>query len=119
MALWRETPLCDGASPKDLRHRPKASRAGADYASQTVADAKTFRRLALALPDVEEGKSYGTPSWRVRGSPRRLRDDDTVGVAKVEKAEKQLLIEAEPDVFFEAALQRLRLLARPPRRDRG
>ena len=85
-----------------MRHRPKASRAGADYASLTVADAKTFRRLALALPDVEEGTSYGTPSWRVRGKFfARLRDEETVGVVKVEKGEKQLLMEAEPDVFFE------------------
>ena len=67
-----------------------------------MADAKTFRRLALALPDVEEGTSYGTPSWRVRGKFfARLRDEETVGVVKVEKGEKQLLMEAEPDVFFE------------------
>ena len=89
-------------SKATLAYRPKASRAGADYASRTVADAKTFRRLALALPDVEEGTSYGTPSWRVRGKFfARLRDEETVAVVKVEKGEKQLLMEAEPDVFFE------------------
>ena len=27
----------------------------------------TVRRLALALPGVEEGLSYGTPGFRVRG----------------------------------------------------
>ena len=67
-----------------------------------MADADTARRLADALPGVEEGTSYGTPSWKVRGKFfGRLRDDDTVLVAKVEKGEKRLLMEAEPDVFFE------------------
>ena len=67
-----------------------------------MADAKTFRRIATSLPDVEEGTSYGTPSWRVRGKFfARLRDGDKVGVVKVDKGEKQLLMEAEPDVFFE------------------
>ena len=57
---------------------------------------------ALALPDVEEGTSYGTPSWRVRGKFfARLRDEETLGVVKVEKGEKQLLMEAEPEIFFE------------------
>jgi hypothetical protein len=67
-----------------------------------MADADTVRRLTGALPDVEEGTSYGTPSWKVRGKFfARLRDDETVLVAKVDKGEKQLLMEAEPDVFFE------------------
>jgi hypothetical protein len=67
-----------------------------------MADADTARRLAEALPGVEEGTSYGTPSWKVRGKFfARLRDSDTVLVAKVDKGEKQLLMEAEPDVFFE------------------
>ena len=67
-----------------------------------MADADTARRLAEALPGVEEGTSYGTPSWKVRGKFfARLRDDDRVLVAKVDKGEKQLLMEAEPDVFFE------------------
>ena len=67
-----------------------------------MADADTARRIIEALPGVEEGTSYGTPSWKVRGKFfARLRDEDTVLVAKVDKGEKQLLIEAEPDVFFE------------------
>jgi hypothetical protein len=67
-----------------------------------VADADTARRLTEELPGVEEGTSYGTPSWKVRGKFfARLRDDDTVLVAKVDKGEKRLLMEAEPDVFFE------------------
>jgi hypothetical protein len=67
-----------------------------------MADAETFRGLALSFPDVTEGTSFGTPSWKVRGKFfARLRDGDTVAVVKVDKGEKQLLMEAEPDVFFE------------------
>jgi hypothetical protein len=67
-----------------------------------MADADSARRLTETLPGVEEGTSYGTPSWKVRGKFfARLRDEDTVLVAKVDKGEKQLLMEAEPDVFFE------------------
>ena len=67
-----------------------------------MADARAATRIAESLPDVEAGTSYGTPSWKVRGKFfARLRDDDTVLVAKVEKGEKQLLMEAEPDKFFE------------------
>ena len=67
-----------------------------------MADAATARRLAEALPDVEEGTSYGTPSWKVRGKFfARLRDENSVLVAKVDKGEKPLLMAAEPQVFFE------------------
>jgi hypothetical protein len=67
-----------------------------------MADADSARRLTETLPGVEEGTSYGTPSWKVRGKFfARLRDEDTVLVAKADKGEKQLLMEAEPDVFFE------------------
>lgn len=39
----------------------------------------TVRRLALALPGVEEGVSYGTPAFRVRGKLlARLREDGIV-----------------------------------------
>jgi hypothetical protein len=67
-----------------------------------VSDDATVSRLAGGLPGVEEGTSYGTPSWRVRGKFfARLRDANEVLVVKVDKGEKQLLMEAEPEVFFE------------------
>jgi hypothetical protein len=67
-----------------------------------MTDAVTVRRLTESLPGVEEGTSYGTPSWKVHGKFfARLRDDDTVLVAKVDKGEKRLLMEAEPEIFFE------------------
>jgi hypothetical protein len=67
-----------------------------------MSDPHTVRRIIDGLPDTTEGTSYGTPSWKVHGKFfARLRDEDTVLVAKVDKGEKQLLMEAEPDVFFE------------------
>jgi len=67
-----------------------------------VADADTYRRLLLSLPEVEEGTGHGRPAWRVRGKFfAGLRDDGATAVLKVDKGEKQLLMEAEPDIFFE------------------
>jgi hypothetical protein len=67
-----------------------------------VADADTYRRLLLALPEVEEGTGYGRPAWRVRGKFfAGLRDEGTIAVLKVDRGEKQLLMEAEPEIFFE------------------
>ena len=67
-----------------------------------MADAASARRLAESLPEVEAGTSYGTPSWRVRGKFfARLRDDDSVIVAKVDKGEKELLIRSETEVFLQ------------------
>ena len=66
-----------------------------------MADVATLRRLALALPEAEEGTSYGTPAWRVRrGMFARLREEDDSVVVKVDPAEIEILIAAEPDVFF-------------------
>ena len=67
-----------------------------------MADADTYRRLLLSLPEVEEGTGHGRPAWRVRGKFfAGLRDDGATAVLKVDKGEKQLLMEAEPEIFFE------------------
>ncbi len=59
------------------------------------------RRLALALPGVVEGNSYGTPSLHVgRGLLGRLREDGETVVLKVDRAERERLCAAQPDVFF-------------------
>jgi hypothetical protein len=59
-------------------------------------------RLALALPGVEEGTSYGTRAWRVRKKfMARLRDDDTVLVVRTGSIdERDALIAADPKTFF-------------------
>lgn len=60
-----------------------------------------IRRLALALPGVEEGMAYGTPSLHIRCKlMARLREDGETVVVKIDPAERTSLIEREPDTFF-------------------
>jgi len=67
-----------------------------------MADAASYRGLLLALPEVEEGTGYGRPAWRVRGKfVAGLWEDGETAVVKVDKGEKQMLMAAEPEIFFE------------------
>jgi hypothetical protein len=67
-----------------------------------MADIETVRRLALALPEVEEGSWFRTPAWKVRGkSFARMKEDGETLVAMVDLGEKEMLMEAEPHIFFE------------------
>src|ERR1700674_2540356 len=61
-----------------------------------------FARVAAArLPGIEESTSYGTPSLKVRGKfMARLKDRDTL-VLRCPLDEKELLLEAAPDIYFE------------------
>lgn len=69
---------------------------------RAMSDPATVRHIVASLPGTEEGTSYGTASWKVRGKFfARLRDSDTVLVAKVDKGEKRLLMESEPEIFFQ------------------
>jgi hypothetical protein len=76
-----------------------------------MADADDVRRLAMALPDVEEIDSDGFDFrvdgkgfiWsypeRTPGQPRRIRTD--IAVLYVgDEAEKQALLLGEPEIFF-------------------
>jgi hypothetical protein len=85
----------------------------ADYGRSNVADAGDVRRLALALPAVEEVDSDGFDFrvgghgfvWsypeRSPGRPRVIRTD--VAVLYVgDEAEKQALLLGEPELFFTA-----------------
>lgn len=59
------------------------------------------RRLALALPEVSEGLSYGTPAFRLRGALlARRHDDEGVLVVRVEPGQQELLTQSEPETFF-------------------
>jgi hypothetical protein len=68
--------------------------------------APAFARLKAAaegLPEVDESTSYGTPSLRVRKkSFCRIKDPDTV-VLMCPLEEKELLMEAAPDLYYETA----------------
>ena len=64
------------------------------------------RVLALALPGVEDAVSYGTPALKVRVGAKlkllaRLKEDGESVVLFMEPEEKELLLEAEPAVFFQ------------------
>jgi hypothetical protein len=61
----------------------------------------TVRRLVLALPGVEEGLSYGTPGFRVRGKfLARLWEDGETLVVKCGDDERDFRMKAEPETFF-------------------
>ena len=61
---------------------------------------EAMRRLALALPRVEEGTCYGTPAWRVAGKLfARLREDGAL-VLRTELDERERLMASDPDVFY-------------------
>ena len=62
----------------------------------------TVRRLLLGLPGIEEGTSYGMPSYKLAGKFfARLRDDDTVLVVHLRSFEdRDGLLENEPSAFF-------------------
>ena len=59
------------------------------------------RALALPWPDVEDSTSYRTPALKVRGKLlARLREDgETLVLPGVERDERDMVIEAAPDVF--------------------
>ena len=59
------------------------------------------RQIAVALPGVEEGTSYGTPALRVKGKLlARLREDGETLVLKVDPFERDHLLEARPEIYF-------------------
>ena len=62
---------------------------------------ETVRALALALPEVEEGMSYGTPAFRVKKKfMLRLREDGDSVVFKVGFDESEILMQSDPQTFY-------------------
>ena len=60
-----------------------------------------LRKIALALPGVEEGTSYGTLAFKVRKKlMARLREDDVTLVVKSDWDERDTLMETDPKTFF-------------------
>lgn len=57
-------------------------------------------RLALSLPQADEGSAYGTPAFRVRGRLfARLREDGTMAV-RIDPGYRDVLVNSAPDRFF-------------------
>lgn len=64
-------------------------------------DYDDVRRLSLALPEVEEGTSYGTPALKVRGKLlARLKEDGETLVVRCGDDERDYRMQADPDTFF-------------------
>jgi hypothetical protein len=61
----------------------------------------TVRRLASELPRAEEGTSYGTPAFKVKGKLFvRLREDPDVLVVKATFDQREGLMAEEPETYF-------------------
>src|SRR5436190_15597177 len=61
----------------------------------------TIRRVASALPGVQEGTSYGTPAWRHKGRLlARLHQDGESLMLKVGFEAREHLVRADPRTFF-------------------
>jgi hypothetical protein len=61
---------------------------------------ETVRHLALALPGAEEGTSYGTPAFKVRGKLFiRLHQSGDSLVVKIDQRERELRMRADPETF--------------------
>jgi hypothetical protein len=59
------------------------------------------RAMAMALPEAQEGTSYGTPAFQVRKKTFvRLKEDGESIVLRINPFERGYLLEAEPDGFY-------------------
>lgn len=59
------------------------------------------RRVALALPGVEAGTSYGTPALKVRGKLlARVHQSIDCLVLRADFLDRQILMQSAPAVFF-------------------
>src|SRR5258708_707897 len=79
-------------------------------------DLETLRSIALSLPGMIEGSAYGTTAYR-RGKSfvGRLRDQDCVLVLRINIDERDMLIQAQPSIFFpDRTLPRLSVCPHPP-----
>jgi hypothetical protein len=69
-----------------------------------MATAAQFRKLALALPQVEEKSHFGQPDFRVRNKIfAELTPDGKRGTLKLRPEVQSMLVDAKPDAFTPAA----------------
>ena len=62
---------------------------------------ETVRQLAMALPEVAEGTSYGTPAFKVRKKLiARLKEDGESLVVRIDFLKRDILMNAEPETFY-------------------
>lgn len=84
------------------------------------------KKLALALPKVEEGASYGTPALKAKKKLLvRLKEEGDVIVLKMPFEQREAMMAEAPDKFFitdhyrdyEYVLVRLKNVTEPEMRD--
>ena len=81
------------ATPTKRPSRRRSAEKGVDLGE--------LRKLAGSLPGMLEGTSYGTPAWRVRKKlVARLREDGENLVVTLDFDLKELLLQADPEVFY-------------------
>jgi hypothetical protein len=62
---------------------------------------EAVRKIALALDHVEEGTSYGTAAFRVRGTLfARLHQDSESLVVRMDRDEREELMAADPGTYY-------------------
>ena len=62
---------------------------------------ETVRQIAATLPGAEEGTSYGTPAFKVKGKLFvRLHQSGQAIVVGTDFAEREELMKADPEKFF-------------------
>ena len=66
-----------------------------------MANSELVRQLALAMPNVQERPSYGTPAFFVRRKlfARLLEDNDSV-VVKIDERDRTRRMAADPNAYF-------------------
>ena len=70
-----------------------------------TADFNVVRKIAAALPDVEEGTAYGSPAFKVRGklltclAVHKSAEAGTLAV-RIGFEERAQLIAADPDTYY-------------------
>lgn len=88
----------DAGVEKLKRASRKSSRANALRRSS---DVDTLRKIALSLPGVEEGTSYGTLAYRVsKKLICRMKEDGESLAIRMEFGEREILVEGEPETFY-------------------
>jgi len=61
----------------------------------------TVQRLARALPGAEEGTSYRTPAFRIRGKLfARLHEQEDVLVVRVDPGDREVLTRSAPAIYY-------------------
>jgi hypothetical protein len=91
------------ARPKSKPRRvPRVKRTPTPASAAAARNYQYVCELAVALPGVELGTSYGTPSIKVKGKIlSRLRSESEGGLAiRCDFVDRQMLLQAAPETFY-------------------